>query len=71
MSDDREKVLEMLAKGTISVNAADELLEKIAKPEPFTRSWIPDVVIGVVALAAMVHLAIQPESTPVRSSSPS
>jgi hypothetical protein len=71
MSEDREKVLEMLAKGTISVNAADELLEKIAKPKPSTYAWIPDLVIGVVGLFAMVHLAVRPQSTPVHSSSPS
>jgi polyhydroxyalkanoate synthesis regulator phasin len=32
MSEERKKVLEMLAKGTISVADAEKLLEKIAEP---------------------------------------
>jgi len=32
MSEERKKVLEMLAKGTISVGDAEKLLEKIAEP---------------------------------------
>ena len=32
MSEERKKVLEMLAKGTISVGDAERLLEKIAEP---------------------------------------
>ena len=32
MSEERKKVLEMLAKGTISVADAEKLLEKLAEP---------------------------------------
>ena len=32
MSEERKKVLEMLAKGTISVADAEKLLEKIGEP---------------------------------------
>ena len=34
MSEERKKVLEMLAKGTISVADAERLIEKVAEPAP-------------------------------------